>query len=67
LYWPYPDNSATYRSPGFGIRLALVASTLAMSDFANDVIGGLAFSAALGGLIIGGSLILLALVPPERN
>jgi len=38
-----------------------------MSDFANDVIEGLAFSAALGGLIIGGSLILLALVPPERK
>jgi hypothetical protein len=48
----------------FGIRLALVASTSAMSDFANSVIGGLAFSAACGGLIIGASLIVLAFVPP---
>ena len=46
---------------GLGIRLALVASTSAMSDFANSVIGGLAFSAACGGLIIGASLIVLAL------
>jgi hypothetical protein len=34
-----------------------------MSDFANSVIGGLAFSAA-GGLIIGASIIVLAFVPP---
>jgi hypothetical protein len=51
----------------FGIHLALVASTLAMSDFANSVIGGLAFSAACGGLIIGASLIVLAFVPPRKK
>jgi len=34
--------------PVCGIRLALVASTSAMSDFANDVIGGLALTAAFG-------------------
>jgi hypothetical protein len=38
-----------------------------MSGFANDVIGELAFSAALRGLIIGGSLILLAFVPPRKK
>ena len=51
----------------FGIRLALAANTLAMSDFANNVIGGLAFSAACGGLIIGASLIVLAFVPPRKK
>jgi hypothetical protein len=51
----------------FGTRLALVASTLAMSDFANSVIGGLAFSAACAGLIIGASLIVLAFVPPRKK
>ena len=50
-----------------GIRLALVASTSAMSDFANDVIGWLALRAAFGGLIIGASLIVLAFVPPRNN
>ena len=50
----------------FGIRLALVASTSA-SDFANSVIGGLAFSAACGGLIIGALLIVLAFVPPRNK
>ena len=49
-----------------GIRLALVASTLTMSDFANSVIGGLAFSAACAGLIIGPSLIVLAFVPRKK-
>jgi hypothetical protein len=35
-----------------------------MSDFANNVIEGLAFSAEYGGLIIDASLIVLAFVPP---
>jgi hypothetical protein len=51
----------------FGIQLALVASTLAMSDFANGVIGGLAFLAAFGGLIVGASLIVFAFVPPRNK
>jgi hypothetical protein len=34
-----------------------------MSDFANNVIEGLAFSAEYGGLIIDASLIVLAFVP----
>jgi hypothetical protein len=50
-----------------GIRLALVGSTLAMSDFANNVIGALLFSVAFGGLIIGASLIVFALVPPRKK
>jgi membrane associated rhomboid family serine protease len=51
----------------FGIRLALVASISAMSDFANNVLGGLALSAAFGGLIIGALLIVLAFVPPRNK
>ena len=51
----------------FGIRPALVACTSAMSDFASEVIGALAFSAACAGLIIGASLIELAFVPPRNN
>jgi hypothetical protein len=38
-----------------------------MVFFANSVIGGLAFSAACAGLIIGASLIVLAFVPPRKK
>jgi hypothetical protein len=61
------NSRATYDSAGFGYSLALVGSTLAMSDFANNVIGALLFSVAFGGLIIGASLIVFALVPPRKK